>query len=59
LKTFKERTYKDIAALFIDPTTEKFDLKRHSLGDDLQQIIEDRKNFIGDSEGRGRNPSCD
>jgi hypothetical protein len=47
LRAFKQHTYDDIAALFIDPTTEKFDLDRHSLGNDLRQIVEDRKNFIG------------
>ena len=47
LKAFKERTYNDICAQFVDPATGKLDLKLHALGDDLQQIIDDRKNFIG------------
>jgi hypothetical protein len=47
LRTFKEQTYSDIAALFLEPVTGKFDLERHALGADLQQIIDDRKNFIG------------
>lgn len=47
LKNFKRETYNDICALFIDPETEKLDLSRHELGVDLQQIIDDRKNFIG------------
>ena len=47
LKAFKERTYSDICAQFVDPATGKLDLKLHALGDDLQQIIDDRKNFIG------------
>jgi hypothetical protein len=47
LKNFKESSYSDIAALFLDPTTGKFDLGRHSLGTELSQIMEARKNFIG------------
>ena len=47
LKNFKQQTYSDICALFIDPTTEKLDLARHTLGVDLQQIVDDRKNYIG------------
>ena len=47
LKEFKQQTYNDICALFIDPATEELDLARHGLGVDLQQIIDDRKNFIG------------
>ncbi len=47
LRTFKQQTYSDIRALFIDPATEKLDLSRHALGVDLQQIVDDRKNFIG------------
>jgi N-6 DNA Methylase len=47
LRTFKEQSYNDIAALFIDPATGNFDLGRHALGADLQQIIDDRRNFIG------------
>jgi hypothetical protein len=47
LRTFKEQSYTDIAALFTDSTTGKFDLGSHALGSDLQQIIDDRKNFIG------------
>jgi N-6 DNA Methylase len=47
LKEFKQRTYNDICALFTDPATEKLELARHTLGVDLQQIVDDRKNFIG------------
>jgi hypothetical protein len=47
LRAFKERSFNDIAALFTDPATGKFDLSRHVLGTDLGQIIDDRKNFIG------------
>lgn len=47
LKGFKQSSYNDIAALFLDPATGKFDLERHALGEELAQIIEDRKNFIG------------
>ncbi len=47
LRTFKEQTFTDVAALFTDPATSKFDLSRHTLGTDLGQIIEDRRNFIG------------
>jgi type I restriction-modification system DNA methylase subunit len=47
LKGFKQSSYNDIAALFLDPATGKFDLERHALGVELSQIIEDRKNFIG------------
>jgi N-6 DNA Methylase/Type I restriction enzyme R protein N terminus (HSDR_N) len=47
LRNFKQSTYNDIAALFINATTGKFDLAQHALGVDLAQIIEDRKNFIG------------
>ncbi len=47
LKDFKQSSYNDIAALFLDPVTGKFDLTRHALGEELTQIIEDRKNFVG------------
>lgn len=47
LRTFKQKSYNDIAALFTDPTTGELDLARHPLGADLEQIINDRKNFIG------------
>lgn len=47
LKAFKQSTYNDIVAFFVDPTTGKFDLTRHPLRTDLQKIIDDRKNFIG------------
>ncbi|MDX1245412.1 N-6 DNA methylase [Sinorhizobium medicae] len=47
LRTFKQRTYNDISALFIDPASGKLDLSRNALGSELLQIIEDRKNFIG------------
>jgi type I restriction-modification system DNA methylase subunit len=47
LKGFKLSSYNDIAALFVDPATGQFDLERHALGEELAQIIEDRKNFIG------------
>ncbi len=47
LRSFKDSSYNDIAALFLDPETGKFDLSRHSLGEELSQIMEDRKNFIG------------
>ena len=47
LRTFKQQSYNDIAALFTDPATGKLDLAQHPLGIDLGQIINDRKNFIG------------
>jgi hypothetical protein len=47
LQAFKQRSYNDIAALFIDPATEKFNLSQHLLGADLQQIVDDRQTFIG------------
>jgi Type I restriction enzyme R protein N terminus (HSDR_N)/N-6 DNA Methylase len=54
LRDFKQQSYNDICALFIDPATEKFVLSRHPLGQDLQQIIDDRKNFIG-TTAKGEN----
>ena len=47
LRTFKQKSYNDIAALFTDPSTGDLDLALHPLGTDLEQIISDRKNFIG------------
>jgi type I restriction-modification system DNA methylase subunit len=47
LRTFKQKSYNDIAALFTDPATGNLDLELHPLGADLEQIISDRKNFIG------------
>lgn len=47
LRTFKQKSYNDIAALFTDPATGELDLALHPLGIDLGQIINDRKNFIG------------
>ncbi len=47
LRTFKQQTYNDIAALFTNPATGKLELEAHPLGPDLAQIINDRKNFIG------------
>lgn len=58
LRAFKERTFSDIAALFTNPADGKFDLKRHALGSELEQIITDRKNFVGvtaTGEGAVRN----
>lgn len=47
LRDFKKKSYNDIAALFTDPGTGKLDITRHPLKGDLEQIINDRKNFVG------------
>jgi len=50
LLVFKRDTFQDISAEFMDSKTGKFDLSRdHSLIPYLKQIIEDRKNYIGQS----------
>jgi type I restriction-modification system DNA methylase subunit len=47
---FKQQTALDISALFIDPSTDTYNLEAHSqLGAILKEIIEERRKFIGDT----------
>ncbi len=55
LLSFKQRTVKDISARFTDPATGKFNINQDlQLRKYLQDIIEERQRFIGESDKKDK-----
>lgn len=52
LRTFKQRTYDDIFGMFFDPAKNELDPDRHPLGSVLQNIVKQRRNFVGDTTSK-------
>lgn len=52
LKIFKQKTYNDIASLFIDPGSNKLDPTRHALGASLERIVSQRHTYVGDTTSK-------
>ncbi|MGV1927932.1 Eco57I restriction-modification methylase domain-containing protein [Agrobacterium tumefaciens] len=58
LREFKQNTYNDIAALFLDPKTSKLDPDRNKvLGNCLRRIVHQRQMYAGDTTSKSASKS--
>ena len=54
LRGFKSSVVRDVSQLFIDPQTQKLKIEQHQLGESLEEIMVQRRTFIGDTaKGEG------
>ncbi len=57
LRDFKAKVAQDVAALFLDPTTQKLETRNHPLGAHLDDIITTRRTFLGETAKGANEPA--